>query len=117
MTDAENRRRRPPRREAAQVRNHRSLTVNNNRATVVIPISVVITVLPNNCLVGISAIPIPRVFAVTIAITITMTFTHRYATRTYADSDLLRSGRNCAKNTHHGGYRYCVSDHCLLLLM
>ena len=80
-----------------------------------VSISVVITVLPNhNCLIGTSAIPIPKVFTVTIAIT--MTITHRYATRTYTDSDLLRSSRNCAKNTHHGDHRYCVSDHCLLLL-
>ena len=79
-----------------------------------VSISVVITVLPN-CLVVISAVPIPKVFTVTIAIT--MTFTHRYAKRTYTDSDLLRSSGNCAKNTHHGGHRYCVSDHCLLLLM
>ncbi len=77
---------------------------------VVVSISVVITILPNNCLVVISPIPIPRVFTVTIAIT--MTFTDCYATRTYTDSDLLRSRRNCAKNTHHGGHRYCVSDHC-----
>jgi hypothetical protein len=68
----------------------------------VVSVSVAITVLPNNnCLVTISVIPIPEVF--TIAITVTMTFTHRHAKRTYTDSNLLGSSRNCAKNTHHGG--------------
>ncbi|MDB5637085.1 MAG: hypothetical protein JWP51_1993 [Bradyrhizobium sp.] len=80
------------------------------------PVSVVITVLPdNNCLVTISAVPIPKVFTVTIAITVTMTFTHRYATRTYTDSDFVRSSRNCATNTHHGGKCYCASNHDVLL--
>ncbi len=94
-------------------RNYRSLPINNNRTTVVVSISVAITVAPNNIRpVVISAIPILKVFTVTIAIT--KTFTHRYAKRTCTDSDLLRASRNCAKNTRHGGHRYCVSDHCLL---
>ncbi|MGO8909024.1 MAG: hypothetical protein ACLQDM_06830 [Bradyrhizobium sp.] len=75
-----------------------------------VSVSVVITVAPDNRLVVISAILIPKVFTITIAIT--MTFAHRYANRTYTDADLLRSGRNCTKNTHHGGYCYCVSNHC-----
>jgi len=76
----------------------------------------VVTVLPdNNRFVTISAVPIPKVFTVTIAITISMTFTHGHAIRTYTDSDFFRSSRNCVANTDHGGYRYCVLDHCVLL--
>ncbi|WP_172899775.1 hypothetical protein [Bradyrhizobium erythrophlei] len=75
---------------------------------------VVVTVLPNdNRFVTIPAVPIPKVFTVTIAIT--MTFTHGHAMRTYTDSEFFRSSRNCAANTHHGGYCYCVLNHCVLL--
>jgi hypothetical protein len=93
-------------------RNYRSIAVDNNRTTVVVSVSVVVTVLPNdNRFVTIPAVPIPKVFTVTIAITVTMTFTHGHAIRTYTDSDFFRSSRNCAANTHHGGYCYCVLDH------
>jgi hypothetical protein len=95
----------------------RSIAVDDNRTTVVV--SVAVTVPPDNhCLVTISAVPFPKVFTVTIAIPIpipiTMTRTHRYAARTYPDSDFLRGSRNCATNTHHGGDGYCVSNHCVL---
>jgi hypothetical protein len=84
----------------------------------VVSVSVVVTVLPNNNrFVTISAVTIPKVFTVTIAITVTMTFTHRHAKRTYTDSDFSRSRRDCATNAHHGGYCYCVLNHCVLLLM
>jgi hypothetical protein len=103
-------------REAAEVSRYRSLAVNNNRTTVVVSIAVTIVVAFNdNGLVAISAIPILEVF--TVAIAITMTFTHRDANGTHTDPDLLRPSGNCAKNAHHGGHCYCVSDHCLLLLM
>jgi hypothetical protein len=93
-----------------------SVAVNNNRTTAMVSVSVVVTVLPdNNRFVTISAIPIPKVFTVAIAIPIAMTFTHGHATRTYTDSDFFRSSRNCAANTHHGGYCYCVLDHYVLL--
>jgi hypothetical protein len=73
-----------------------------------------ISVLPDNDrFVTISAVPIPKVF--TIAITVTTTFTHGHAMRTYTDSDFFRSSRNCAANTHHGGYCYCVLNHRVLL--
>jgi hypothetical protein len=76
----------------------------------------VVTVLPNdNRFVTISAIPIPKVFTVTIAITVTTTLTYGHAMRTYTDSDFSRAGRNCAANTYHGGYCYCILDHCVLL--
>jgi hypothetical protein len=95
-------------------RNYRSIAVDNNRTTVVVSVSVVVTVLPNNNrFVTISAVPIPKVFTVTIAITVTMTF-HGHSIRTYTDSDFFRSSRNCAANTHHGGYCYCVrAGYCL----
>jgi hypothetical protein len=93
---------------------YRSIAVDNSRTTVVVSVSVVVTVLPdNNRFVTTSAVPIPKVFTVTI--TVTMTFTHRHAMRTYTDSDFFRSSRNCAANTHHGGYCYCILDHCPLL--
>jgi hypothetical protein len=96
-------------------RNYWSIAVDNNRTTVVVSVSVVVTVLPdNNRFVTISAVPIPIVFTVTIAIAVTMTFTHRHATRTYSDSDFFRSSRHCAANTHDGGYCYCVFDHYVL---
>jgi hypothetical protein len=95
-------------------RNYWSIAVDNNRTTVAVSVSVVITVLPdNNRFVAISAVPIPKVF--TIAITVTTTFPHGHAMRTYTDSDFFRCSRNCAANTHHGGYCYCVLDHCVLL--
>jgi hypothetical protein len=82
---------------------YRSIAVDNSRTTVVVSVSVVVTVLPdNNRFVTTSAVPIPKVFAVTI--TITMTFTYGHAMRTYTDSDFFRSSRNCAADTHHGGY-------------
>jgi hypothetical protein len=82
----------------------------------VVSVSVVVTVLPNdNRFVTIPAVPIPKVFTVTIASTVTMTFTHGHAMRTYTDSEFFRSSRNCAANTHHGGYCYCVLNHCVLL--
>jgi hypothetical protein len=90
----------------------RSLAVDNNRTTVVVSISVVITLPNDNRLVVISAVPIPSVVTVTVTVAITGNFTHRYAARTYSDSDLLRSGGNCAKNTHRDSHHYCVSDHC-----
>jgi hypothetical protein len=93
---------------------YRSIAVDNSRTTVVVSVSVVVTVLPdNNRFVTTSAVPIPKV--ITVTITVTMTFTHRHAMRTYTDSDFFRSSRNCAANTHHGGYCYCVLDHCVLL--
>jgi hypothetical protein len=81
----------------------------------VVSISVVTTValVNDDGIVVTAAILIPKVFP--IAIAITMTFTHRYANRTDTNSDLLRASGNCAKNSHDGGHRYCVSDHCLLL--
>jgi hypothetical protein len=67
-------------------RNYWSVAVDNNRTTVAVSVSVVITVLPdNNRFVTISAVPNPKVF--TIAITVTTTFTHGHAMRTYTDSD------------------------------
>ncbi|WP_375788566.1 hypothetical protein ACE10Z_14815 [Bradyrhizobium sp. Pha-3] len=81
-----------------------------------VSVSVVVTVLPdNNRFVTISAVPISKVFTVTIAITVTMTFAHRHAMRTHTDSDFVRSSRDCGANTHHGGYCYYVLDHCVLL--
>jgi hypothetical protein len=69
-------------------RNYWLIAVNNNRTTIVVSVSVVVTVLPNNNrFVTISAIPILKVFTVTIAIT--MSFTHGHATRTYTDSDFF----------------------------
>jgi hypothetical protein len=105
---------RPPRREAAEsFYNYRSLAIDSDRTMVAVPVSVVITVLPdNNCLITIPAVPIPKML--TVAIAIAMTFTHRHARRAYTDSDFLRSGGNCAANTHHGGHYYCVSYHCVL---
>jgi hypothetical protein len=80
-----------------------------DRTAVAVPISVVVTVLPDdNRFVAISAVAIPIVFTVTIAITVTMAFTHGHAMRTYTDSDFFRSSRYCAANSHHGGYCYCV---------
>src|SRR5579859_7437546 len=62
-----------------------------------VSVPVVVTVLPdNNRLVTISAVLIPKVFAVTIAITVATTFTHGHAMRTYTDSDFFRCSRNCA---------------------
>lgn len=79
-----------------------------------VSVSVVVTVLPDdNRFVTISAVPIPKVFTITIAIT--MTFTHGHAMMNYTDSDFFRSSRNCTANTHHGGYCYCVFDHCMRL--
>jgi len=76
----------------------------------------VVTVLPdNNRFVTISAVPIPKVFAVTIAIPVAMPLTHGHAMGAYADSDFFGSGRNCVANTHHGDYCYCVLDHYVLL--
>jgi hypothetical protein len=100
------------RRVAARfLQNNLSIALDNNRTTVV----VVVTVLPDdNGLVTISAVTVPKMFTVTIAITVDMTLTHRYAATTYPDSDFLRCSRNCATNTHHGGDGYCVSNHCML---
>jgi hypothetical protein len=93
-----------------------SIAVDDPWTTVVVPIAVVVTILPdNNRFVTISAVTIPKVFAVTIAIPVAMPLTHGDAMRAYADSDLLRSSRNCAANTHQGGYYHCVPDHYVLL--
>jgi hypothetical protein len=81
-----------------------------------VSVSVVVTVLPdNNRFVTTSAVPIPKVFTVTVTITVTMTFTHGHAMRTHTNSDFFRSSRDCAANTHYGGYCYCILDHCELL--
>jgi hypothetical protein len=105
---------RPPEGRPLVFRNYWSIAVDNNRTTIVVSVSVVVTVLPNNNrFVPISAVPIPKVFTVTIAIT--MPFTHGHATRTYTDSDFFSSSRNCAANTHHGGYCYRVPYHYILL--
>ncbi len=78
-----------------------------------VAVSVVITVLPDdNCLITIPAVPIAEVL--TIAIAIAMSFTNRHAGRTNTNSDFVRSGRNCATNTHDRGDCYCVSYHCVL---
>jgi hypothetical protein len=60
-----------------------------------------------------SAVPIPIV----VAVTVTMNFAHGHAMRTDTDSDFFRASRNCAADTHHGGYRDCVLDHYVLLSM
>jgi hypothetical protein len=71
---------------------YRSIAVDNSRTTVVVSVSVVVTVLPdNNRFVTTSAVPIPKV--ITVTITVTMTFTHRHAMRTYTDSDFFRSSK------------------------
>ncbi len=81
-----------------------------------VSVPVVVTVLPdNNRLVAISAVLIPNVFTVTIAIT--MIFAHGHAMRTYTNSDFFGCSRNCAANAHHGGYCYCVLNHRVLLSM
>jgi hypothetical protein len=97
-------------------RNYRSVAVDNNRTTVAVAVSVVVTVLiDNDRVIAISAVAIPNVF--TIAIAVTMTFTHGHALGTYTDSDFFRCCWNCAANTDHGGYCYCVFYHCVLLSM
>jgi hypothetical protein len=94
-------------------RNDRSIAVGTT-VVVSVSVSVVIAVLlDNNRFVAISAIPIPEVF--TVAIAITMTFTDGHAMRAYTDSDFFGCSGNCAANSHHGHYCYCVFDHCMLL--
>jgi len=96
-------------------RNCRSLAIDNDRATVVIPVSVVVTILPNNDrFATIAAVPIPIVFTVTVTIPITMDHTDSHATTADADTDFFRPGRHCAANTHHGGQCGCILDHCVL---
>jgi hypothetical protein len=95
------------------LRNCRSIAIDNDRATVVVSVSVV--VLPNNDRFVAMAVPIPIVFTVTVAIPVTMNFTDGHTATAYTDPDFFRSGRNCAANTHHGGQCYCVLDHSVLL--
>jgi hypothetical protein len=80
----------------------------------VVSVSVVVAVLlDDNRFAAIPAIPIPEVLTVTIAIA--MTFTDGHTMRAYPDSDFFRRSRNCAANSHHGHYCYCVFYHCMLL--
>jgi len=107
---------RPSPREGREcLRNCRSIAIDNDRPTVVVSVSVVVTVLPNNDCFATMAVPIPIVFTVTVPITITMNLTDGHTATAYTDPDFFRSGRNCAANTHHGGQCYCVLDHYVLL--
>jgi hypothetical protein len=97
-------------RKAARV-SHRSIALDHSPTPVVVSVAIVVAVLlDNDRFVAISAISIPEVFAVAIA----MTFTHGHAMRTYSDSDFFRCSRNCAANSGHGRYRQNVFDHCVL---
>jgi uncharacterized membrane protein YkvI len=101
----------------------RPLAFHNDRLIAVrtavvvsVPIVVVVAVLLDyDGFVTTSAVPIPIVVAVTV--TVTMNFAHGHAMRTDTDSDFFRASRNCAADTHHGGYRDCVLDHYVLLSM
>jgi len=65
---------------------------------VVVSVSVVVAVLPNdNRFVTISAVPIPKVFTITIAITVT--FTDGHAIRTYNRFRLLPLQQESSFNT------------------
>jgi hypothetical protein len=97
------------------LRKCRSIAIDNDRATVVVSVPVVVTILPNNDRFATMAVPIPIVVTVTVAIPITMDLADGHTTAAYTDSDLFRSGGNCAGDTHHGGQCDCVLDHCVLL--
>jgi hypothetical protein len=97
------------------LRKCRSIAIDNDRATVVVSVSVVVTILPNNDCLTTMAIPIPIVFTVTVTIPVAMDLADGHTIAAYTDSDLFRSGGNCAADTHHGGQCDCVLDHCVLL--
>jgi hypothetical protein len=99
------------------LRNYRSIAIDNDRPTVVVSISVVIVILPDNDRFATMAVPIPIVFTVTVTIPITMDLADGHTIVAYTDSDLFRSGGNCAADTHDGGQCDCVFDHCVLLQM
>jgi hypothetical protein len=86
---------------------------------VAVPVSIVVAVLPDNDGLAIPAVPISIVFTVAVAVAVTiavaMNFAHGHAVGAYTDSDFFRAGRNCAADTHHGGYGDCVLDHWVLL--
>ena len=76
-----------------------------------VPVSVVVTVLPNNDRFATTpAVPIPIVFTVTV----TMDHTDGHATPAETNTNFFRSGRNCAANGHHSGQCDCVFDHYVL---
>lgn len=96
------------------LRTYRSIAIDNDRTMVVVSVSVVVTILPNDDRFAAMAVPIPIVVAVTIPITVAMDLTDGHATAAHTDTDFFRCGRNCAANPHHGGQCDCVFDHCVL---
>jgi hypothetical protein len=96
--------------------NCRSIAIDDDRPTVMVSVSVVVTVLSNNDrFVAIPAVAIPKVFTIAIPITVAMDFTDGHTIAADTDTDFFRSGGNCAANTYHGGQCDCVPDHCVLL--
>jgi hypothetical protein len=93
----------------------RLLSVNNNRSSIMVNISVVITPFDDDDFVAVPMITVADHVTVAVPVTISVTLTNRYAKTANTNAHLLRSSRHCAENSGDGGDHYGILNHCVLL--
>jgi hypothetical protein len=98
--------------EAAKIR---LLFVDNNRASIMVNISVVIAPLDDDGFVAIPMITVADDVTITVPVTISVTLTNRYANTANTNPHLFRSSRHGAANSSDGSDHYGILNHCVLL--
>jgi hypothetical protein len=93
----------------------RLLSVDNNRSAIMVDIPVVITMFDNDGFVAVLMIAVADDVTVAVPVAVSVTLSNRYANRTDPDPNLFSSSRHRAANSNHGGDRYGISNHFVLL--
>jgi hypothetical protein len=89
----------------------RLLSVDNNRSSIMVNISVVITLFNDDGFVAIPMITVADDVTVAVPVTISVTLTNRYASTANTNAHLFRSRRHCAENSGDGGDHYGILNH------
>jgi hypothetical protein len=90
-------------------------SVANIRSAIMVNISVVIALFNDDGFVAVLMITVTDDVTITVPVTISVTLSNRHADRTNTNPDLFRASRHCAANSSHGGDRYGILYHCVLL--
>jgi hypothetical protein len=93
--------------EAVQIR---LLFIDNNRSSIMVHVSVVITLVDDDGFVTVLMITIADDVTVSVPVTI-LALTNCYPNRADTNAHLFRSSRNCAENSSDGGDHYGVLNH------
>jgi hypothetical protein len=90
----------------------RLLSVDNNRSSIMVNISVVITPFNDDGFVAVPMITVADDVTVAVPVTISVTLTNRYAKTANTNAHLFRSSRHYAKNSSDGGDHCGILNHC-----